>query len=105
MCNYILDKCLFEILKNNLLNCSSYISLLKYYRYMESGCYRGFLKQVGQELIASELTVKTHKILLWEVYTDADFKLRYAQDLARDFHLKTLYVEKYSKFLNCNFIL
>ena len=80
---YILNKCLFEILKNNLLNCSSYISLLKYYRYIESGCYRGFLKQVGQQQIASELNVETHHILLWQVYTDADFKARQKQKYYR----------------------
>lgn len=37
------------------------------------------MKQVGQKLLASELKIGTYKLLLWQVYTDADFKLRQAQ--------------------------
>lgn len=46
---------------------------------MESGCYRGFVKQIGCKLLASELNIETHKIIPWKVYTDADYKLRQTQ--------------------------
>ena len=54
---------------NSLIICI----FLKYIRYIESGCYRGFLKQVGLQQIASELNLETNNLLLWQVYTDADF--------------------------------
>ena len=55
---------------------SLYFQFFKYFRYIESGCYRGFLKQVGLQQIASELNLETNNTLLWQVYTDADFKAR-----------------------------
>ena len=47
--------------------------------YIESGCYRGFMHQTGKYQIASDLHVETHNLLLWQVYTDADFKVRQHQ--------------------------
>ena len=58
--------------------------------YIESGCYRGFLKQMGQEQIASELNIEASNLLLWQVYTDADFKARQKQKYCRRPHPKTL---------------
>ena len=52
------------------------ISFFLKFRYIESGCYRGFLKQVGLQQIASELNLETNNTLLWQVYTDADFTAR-----------------------------
>ena len=34
----------------------------------------GFMKQVGQELIAAELNAEPHQIFLWKIYTDVDMQ-------------------------------
>ena len=48
-------------------------------RYIESGCYKGFMEQVGQELILKELNIISQIVFLWNVYTGADLSLRHNQ--------------------------
>lgn len=49
------------------------------FQVLESRCYRVFFKQMGQQQIASELNIEASKLLLWQVYTDDDFKARQKQ--------------------------
>ena len=49
-----------------------------YYRYIESGCYRGFDKQVVVKMLSSN-HVDPENIILWNVYTDVDFQLKQNQ--------------------------
>ena len=51
----------------------------KYFRYIESCCYKEFVTQIGKNLLASELDVSIDKILLWNVYIDVDSELRQKQ--------------------------
>ena len=44
---------------------------------------KGFVEQNGRDLIAKELHVQSHNILLWRVYTEADFTLRKTQKNSR----------------------
>ena len=50
-----------------------------YYRYIESGCYRGFVKQVAMKLLSSNLHVDPEKNILWNVYTNVVFQLKQNQ--------------------------
>ena len=62
-----------------LINWHFIPTILSFCRYIETGCYKGFVQQYGRNLVAKELNVQTENILPWKVYTEADFKFKQAQ--------------------------
>ena len=52
------------------------ITFLPFFRYIESGCYRGFMKQRGKNIMAKELQTSASNLLLWNIYTDTDIQLK-----------------------------
>ena len=55
------------------------ITLPECFRYLKVDATEFFFKQMGQQQIASELNIEASKLLLWQVYTDDDFKARQKQ--------------------------
>ena len=45
-----------------------YLTINAYFRYIESGCYRGFMRQVRQQIISTNPGTHPERILLWNVY-------------------------------------
>ena len=56
-----------------------YLTINVYFRYIESGCYRGLMRQARNQIISTNLGTNPERIFPWNVYTDADFQLKQNQ--------------------------
>ena len=70
--------CFFSFKTNKSHTCIFNFLFSIYFRYIESGCYRGFMQQVGKQLVSNNLSTPPHN-LLWNVYTDTDFEFKNKQ--------------------------
>ena len=80
----ILEMASSPLLCNGVLYCS----VLKYcnkfiVRYIESGCFRNFMKTEGAKLISSEVNAPAEDLIFWQVYNHYDIKKREGRLLQR----------------------